>query len=98
MTYDAKVISGGKVVIPAALRRKMGLNAGDTLIFEEEEDGRIVLKTYRQVVREIQQEMRKFARSGVSAVDELIGERRWEAAKEEEESRHYERRARRKGE
>ncbi|MEA3054270.1 MAG: hypothetical protein QOG72_3173 [Sphingomonadales bacterium] len=97
MTYDAKVINGGKVVIPAELRRKMGIAPGDTLIFEEDDKGNIVLKTYRQVVREVQEEMKQYLRPGISAVDELIAERRWEAAKEEAELRDYERRANWKG-
>lgn len=96
MTYASKLINGGKVVIPAELRRKMGLSPGDTLIFEEDERGNVVLKTYRQVVREVQEEMKKYRKPGGSAVDELIAERRWEAAKEEEEMREHERRARRK--
>ncbi|MEA3040688.1 MAG: hypothetical protein QOC65_177 [Sphingomonadales bacterium] len=93
MTYDAKVINGGKVVIPAELRRKMGITPGDTLIFEEDDKGNIVLKTYRQVVREVQEEMKQYLRPGISVVDELIAERRWEAAKEEDELRDCERRA-----
>lgn len=96
MTYASKLINGGKVVIPAELRRKMGLAPGDTLIFEEDEGGNVVLKTYRQVVREVQDEMKKYRKPGVSAVDELIAERRWEAAKEEEELRAYERQERQK--
>ena len=96
MTYASKVINGGKVVIPAELRRKLGITPGDTLVFEEDEHGNVVLKSYRQVIREIQEEMRPFKRPGVSEVDELIAYRRWEAAKEEEEGREYARRARRK--
>lgn len=93
MTYNARLISGGKVVIPAELRRKLGLSAGDVLVFEEDDAGQVVLKPYRQVVREIQDQMSKYKRPGASAVEELLAERRWEAAKEEEESRGYERRA-----
>ena len=87
MTYDAKVISGGKVVIPAELRRKMGIAAGDTLIFEEDEDGRVVLKTYGQVVREVQEEFRRLIPPGVSLVDDLLAERRREFEMEERELR-----------
>lgn len=85
MTYDAKVINGGKVVIPAALRRKLGIGAGDTLIFEEDHQGQIVLKTYEQVVREVQAEFRHLKRPGVSIVDELIADRRREFEMEEAE-------------
>jgi AbrB family looped-hinge helix DNA binding protein len=93
MTYASKLINGGKVVIPADLRRKMGLSAGDTLVFEEDEKGQIVVKPYRQVLRVVQEEMRKFARPGEPAVDELLAERRREFEKDEEEIRESRRRA-----
>ncbi len=96
MTYNAKVISGGKVVIPAELRRKMGISAGDTLIFEEEDGGGVVLKTYRQVVREVQEEMRRMVPADVSLVDDLLAERRREFEMEEEEARQHEERLRRR--
>lgn len=88
MTYSAKLITGGKVVVPAELRRKMGLEPGDTLIFEEEE-GKVVLKTYRQVVREVQEEFRGVAPEGVSMVDELLAERRREVEQEKREEREW---------
>ncbi|GGB19741.1 hypothetical protein GCM10011380_06640 [Sphingomonas metalli] len=43
MTYQAKVISGGKVVIPADLRRELGIADGDSVTFELEAD-RLTLK------------------------------------------------------
>jgi AbrB family transcriptional regulator, stage V sporulation protein T len=92
MTYQAKVISGGKIVIPAELRRQMGINEGDTLVLEEEGDGRIVLKIYKQVVREVQEEVRRMLPPGVSLVDDLLAERRREFEMEEREIREAEER------
>jgi AbrB family transcriptional regulator, stage V sporulation protein T len=85
MTYSAKIIAGGKIVIPAELRRELGLNTGDTLMIERE-DGKLVLKSYLQVVREVQAQVRERAvpYEG-SVVDALIAERRQEAAREEAE-------------
>jgi AbrB family transcriptional regulator, stage V sporulation protein T len=94
MTYSAKVISGGKVVIPAELRRKMGINPGDALIFEEDEAGRVVLKTYRQVVLEVQEDMRRIIPPDVSLVEDLFAERRREFEMEEQEARESEERRR----
>lgn len=34
MTYHAKVIAGGKVVIPADLRREFGIKDGDSIVIE----------------------------------------------------------------
>lgn len=82
MTYEAKVISGGKIVIPAELRRKLGIMSGDRLIFEESDDGQVVLKTYRQIVREVQQEFQRVLPAGISLVDDLLQQRRREAEQE----------------
>lgn len=86
MTYHAKLMAGGKVVIPAELRRELELAIGDHLVFERE-NGKIVLKTYAQVVREVQDSLKRFIRPGVSLVDELIAERIAENERDEEEAR-----------
>ena len=39
MTYHAKVIAGGKIVIPADLRREMGIKDGDSVQLESTSDG-----------------------------------------------------------
>ena len=82
MTYHAKLIKGGKIVIPAELRREFGFEDGDTLVFESE-GGRLILKTYAQVVRDVQAEFKAMVPAGNrSMVDELLAERRAEAARE----------------
>lgn len=88
MTYHAKVIAGGKIVIPAKLRRAMGVKDGDTLVVEEQ-DGALVIRTRWDALRRLQEEMRKVVPADVDMVEELIAERRREAAMEEEESRRY---------
>ncbi|NIJ06427.1 AbrB family looped-hinge helix DNA binding protein [Sphingomonas vulcanisoli] len=84
MTYQAKVIAGGKIVIPAELRREIGIKDGDSLIIERDESGHLVLKTYRQVTQEVQAFFRKAVGGpNGSAVDELIAERQAEAARDD---------------
>ncbi len=39
MTYHAKVITGGKIVIPADLRRELGIKDGDSIVLEAGADG-----------------------------------------------------------
>ncbi|MBB4154932.1 AbrB family looped-hinge helix DNA binding protein [Sphingomonas jinjuensis] len=39
MTYHAKVIAGGKIVIPADLRREFGIKDGDSVVLEGGKDG-----------------------------------------------------------
>lgn len=39
MTYHAKVIAGGKIVIPADLRRELGIRDGDLVALERTAEG-----------------------------------------------------------
>lgn len=43
MTYHAKVIAGGTIVIPADLRREFGIKDGDTVALESDGE-RIALR------------------------------------------------------
>lgn len=43
MTYHATVIAGGKIVIPADLRREFGIKDGDTVAIESDGE-RIALR------------------------------------------------------
>ncbi len=51
MASHAKVISGGKIVMPPDLRRELGIKEGDKLVIERADSGGLVIKTYAQVVR-----------------------------------------------
>lgn len=80
MTYSAKLIKGGKIVIPAELRRELGFNEGDRLVFEREGDS-LVIKTRAQVLREVQEAFKQYVKHPFT-VDEFLAERRAEAARE----------------
>jgi AbrB family looped-hinge helix DNA binding protein len=80
VTYQAKIISGGKVVIPAEFRRKFGLQDGDTVLIDSTEGG-IIISTYEQRLRSVQQGMRENVRAPFT-VDDFIAERRAEAERE----------------
>ena len=45
MTYSATVISGGKIVMPAELRREFGMNDGGSLVIERGDAGHMVVRT-----------------------------------------------------
>ena len=74
MTYHAKVIAGGKIVIPAELRREFGISDGDSVVLSKSDDGGISVKTYAQVVREAQQAFRAMTGDDYS-VDQFLHER-----------------------
>ena len=75
MTYHAKVIAGGKVVIPADLRRELGIKDGDTLVVERSDDGGVRFITFAQAVRNSQAKARAIFGPDYT-VDTFLQERR----------------------
>lgn len=57
MTYHAKLIKGGKIVIPADLRRELGFHEGDTLLVQREGES-VVLKSSDAVLRDIRAQVK----------------------------------------
>lgn len=81
MEIRLQLAENGRVVIPASVRRELGVESGGEIILEKNE-GRYFLTTRRQRIEEARKVMRRYIKPGVSLVDELIAERR-EAAKHE---------------
>lgn len=75
MTYHAKVFSGGKIVIPAELRREFGIREGDSLVIERRDEGGLTVKTFADVVREEQQAFRAAVGPDYS-VNQFLADRR----------------------
>ena len=73
-----KIIDGGKLIIPAAFRRKLGIDTGDTVVLELGDDG-LLVRSLSSAVRRAQGIVREFVPDDVSLADDLIAERRVEA-------------------
>jgi len=69
------------VVIPAHLRRELGLEPGETLMAHVE-SGRLVLERRGEILSRLRSELREATPPGTSMVDELLAERRREARRE----------------
>lgn len=72
----------GRLVIPAATRRRLGIATGDELNLIEE-NGHVVLETRAAAAARARGSLEHLA-TDVSVVDELIAERREEARREDE--------------
>lgn len=79
--YSMKMSEGGRVVIPAEIRKILGINDGDIVLWELI-DGEARLTTKRERMRRAQALVREYVPEGVSLVDELVAERRVEAERE----------------
>jgi AbrB family looped-hinge helix DNA binding protein len=77
----ARINENGRVVIPAAFRRDLGIKPGDTVVLRVE-NNELRITSLQQRLARAQQWMRKHVAPGTSLSDELIAERR-EAAKRE---------------
>jgi AbrB family looped-hinge helix DNA binding protein len=71
----------GRIVIPARVREKLGIVAGDELVARVE-GGRLLLEKRENVLRRLRERFSAVP-GGVSLADELILERREEARREE---------------
>jgi AbrB family looped-hinge helix DNA binding protein len=71
----------GRVVIPAAMRKALGMNVGGVLDLRVV-DGEVHISTLESRLRRAQERVRRYVPAGVSLADELSAERR-EAAKHE---------------
>ncbi|MBD8679971.1 AbrB/MazE/SpoVT family DNA-binding domain-containing protein [Sphingomonas sp. CFBP 13720] len=76
-----KLVSGGRLQLPVEMRRALSLGDGDTVLLEMV-DGEIHVRPLRDAVSRIQARLRDYIPVGVSLSDELIADRRAEAAGE----------------
>ncbi len=84
-TYRTKLAPGGRIVVPAALRKAMGLKVGDEILLRLE-GGEARLYTREQAIRRAQELVRRYVPEGESLVDELLEDRRREVEQEEAEA------------
>ena len=80
-----KIGEAGRIVIPAEMRAAMMVKPGDT-VTAQVVDGEFRIVSPKVALKRVQAVAQQFKRPGVSAVDELIAERRAEARRETEEA------------
>lgn len=76
-----KIIDGGKLVIPAPMRRKLGISSGDTVMVDIA-DGELRVRSVGKALEHARAILRRYVPEGVSLSDELIADRRLEAERE----------------
>lgn len=76
-----KVTQGGRIVIPVEMRRRLGIEIGEDVNIALDGESLTIL-TQKESIRRAQALVDKFVPKNVSLVDELIADRRKEAADE----------------
>ena len=78
ITEVTKLTNGNRVVIPAAIRKGLGLQVGDALTLVLKDNGEVQLLTQAEAVRQAQALVRRHVSNERSLVEELLIERREE--------------------
>ena len=85
--FTLHVDNQGRVMLPAWWRRKEGVGPSTELCVAVTEEGALVVETREQGLRRARALLRKYIPEGVNLSDELIAERRAEAARESKKRR-----------
>lgn len=78
-SLQGKVTAGGRIVLPAAIRRSLDLQTGDAVTFELDHD-ELRIRPTRKLLGMVQERLRMFAPAMGLASADLIAMRRIEAA------------------
>jgi AbrB family looped-hinge helix DNA binding protein len=81
LTAKAKVTEGGRIVIPAPMRKALGIKVGKNVTLVLDDQG-LHVSTRETALRRIDELMKDKIDPNRSVVDEFIRERREEAANE----------------
>ena len=85
LSHRVRIGPGGRVVIPARFRKALGVDIGDDMVMELQDD-ELRLRSRQAAIKRVQAMVRKYIPDEKrSLADELIAERREEAAREERE-------------
>jgi AbrB family looped-hinge helix DNA binding protein len=76
-----KIVEGGKLVIPALMRRELGIVAGDTVLVDID-NGELRVRSVSKALERARTILRRYIPDGVNLADELSADRRAEAEHE----------------
>ena len=79
--YETKVDPNGRIVLPAPVRRELGIGPGDDVVLRLEAGG-VRVTSRAAAIRDAQALVRKHVKPGVSLVHEVLAWRREEAGRD----------------
>jgi len=78
---NLRVADGGRIVIPAEVRERLGMEVGSDLVMTVEDDHATIMNA-KAARRRARQLVRRYIKPGVSLSKELMAERKKEAENE----------------
>ena len=82
LAQSVKIIEGGKLVIPAAMRRAMGSGRGDTVVVELLPEGELRVRSLAAAIKKVQALVGQSTARNRSLAGELMRERKEDAERE----------------
>ena len=82
--YGAQMTERGRLVLPVALRRRLGLKSGERLTLTIDADGSLRMSRRIDLIRQLKGSWGP-STPGRSPVDDLLAERRREARRDDDE-------------
>jgi antitoxin PrlF len=79
--HKARIVSGGRLQIPADVRKALGLADGDDVRLEVV-DGELRVRSFQTALGRVRALVRHHVPASASLADELIADRRSEAARD----------------
>jgi AbrB family looped-hinge helix DNA binding protein len=79
--YSVKVEKSGRVLIPAAVRRKLHLKEGESHVLLTVDDTEVRISSRRQALERVRAVLRQHVPKGADLAGELLAERRREDEK-----------------
>jgi AbrB family looped-hinge helix DNA binding protein len=73
-----QIKDGGRIVIPATVRKQLGLKVGDEVVLELSDDA-LRIRSLGSAIRQAQKAVRRYVDEDARLSDELVGDRRREA-------------------
>ena len=87
-TYTTRLEKSGRILIPVAVRRQLGLSEGSQVLVKVEEPGALQVTSRSHALAKVREEIRKYIPAGQDLAGELIRDRRAEVEREDEEASH----------
>ncbi len=82
LQQSAKILDGGRLILPVDYRRTLDIKPGDSVIIELDGD-ELRIRSRLAAIRRVQADARGRVPAGAEIVDDFIAEKRAEAARQD---------------
>ena len=82
-TYTTRLEKSGRILVPASVRRRLGLSEGSHVVVKVEPSGALEITSRSQALSKVREEIRRYIPAGRDLAEELIRDRRAEVERED---------------